>query len=207
MVLKAIKHNIDSFISDFHQINASRKIILNSFSEYILDKIKLNKQINLTFICTHNSRRSQMCQVWAKSAAEYFELKNIFCFSGGTEVTVFNYRAVKALSRFGFIIDKINNSKNPKYSVKYSEEKNPIEAFSKVYNSKFNPQKDYIAVMTCSEAEKNCPVVFGAEKRFSIRYNDPKESDGTNVEEREYFERCREIAMEMVYVFKAVKEG
>jgi arsenate reductase len=33
--------------------------------------------------------------------------------------------------------------------------------------------------MTCSEADKNCPIVLGALDRISLPYNDPKEADGT----------------------------
>jgi arsenate reductase len=158
--------------------------------------------INLTFICTHNSRRSHICQTWAQTAAEYFGIKNIYCFSGGTETTALNPRVVRAMRQAGFIITQNDASDNPLFLVKYSDEKEPLKCFSKVYNDPFNPQKDYAAIMTCSDADENCPVVFGADARFPIRYEDPKVFDGTPEEEKMYAERCRQIATEMLSVFR-----
>lgn len=143
----------------------------------MLGKIKSDKSINLIFICTHNSRRSTMSQIWAQTASEYFGIPNVNCYSGGTEATAFNPRAVNAVKRAGFKVEQIDETDNPVYLVYFSHKKEPIKCFSKIYSNNFNPQKDFAAIMTCSEAEANCPVVFGAEKRFPIRYADPKEFD------------------------------
>jgi len=179
---------------------------LNSFANYILGKVKENTEVNLIFICTHNSRRSIMSQIWAQTGAEYFGIPNIVCYSGGTESTAFNPRALKAVEKAGFKIEKKDNSENPIYLVYYSDDKEPLECFSKVYSDKFNPQKDFAAIMTCSDADANCPVVFGAEARFSIRYNDPKEYDGTELETKKYNERFDEIGKEMLFVFDMVSK-
>ena len=59
--------------------------------------------------------------------------------------------------------------------------------------------------MTCSDADQNCPVVLGAEKRISLPYVDPKISDGTPEESKVYDERCLQIAIEQLYVFSKIK--
>lgn len=204
-VFKNIIDKINEIDKQFDQINNERKELLNSFAEYILRKIKDGKEINLTFICTHNSRRSHISQIWAQAAAKYFGVKNVKCYSGGTEATAFNPRAVKAMEKAGFKVEKQDNSDNPLYLVYYSDEEEPLKCFSKVYNDPFNPQKEFAAIMTCSDADENCPVVFGAEKRFPIRYEDPKAFDGTDKEEEKYDERVEQIGREMLFSFSKLK--
>ncbi|MCO6474218.1 MAG: hypothetical protein J5I57_10845 [Melioribacteraceae bacterium] len=196
-----LAEKINKLKNSFNSIPADRKKILNEFSDYISNKVKDGKEVNLTFICTHNSRRSHISQIWAQTAAEYYGIPNIKCFSGGTEATAFNPRAVKALRKAGFKIEKKYDSDNPVYNVYYSDDREPIECFSKVYSDKYNPQKNFAAIMTCSDADENCPVVFGAEARFPIRYDDPKEFDGTELEEAKYDERVEQIGREMLFVF------
>lgn len=191
----------------FDVIPINRNLLLEEFAQYISNKLKADKEINLTFICTHNSRRSHISQIWAQAAAEYYGIPNIKCYSGGTEATAFNPRAVKALQKAGFKIEKQDDSDNPVYLVYYSDDKEPVECFSKVYSDEYNPQKDFAAIMTCSDADENCPVVFGAEARFPIRYDDPKEFDGTELEEEKYNERVEQIGREMLLLFKIVKNG
>lgn len=192
---------ITNLTKRFNQIPNKRKIILNNFTEYILTKLKISKEINLTFICTHNSRRSIISQVWAQTAADFFHIPRIKCYSGGTEVTRFNSRAVEALSSAGFKIEKQNKSANPLYLVYYAKDKPPIKGFSKLYSDSFNPQEKFAAIMTCSDADASCPVINGAEARFPINYNDPKKFDDTELEKQKYAESVKQIATEMLFTF------
>ena len=204
--LKNINVKINEISKTFDKISSERKDLLISFAEYISNKSKENKEINLTFICTHNSRRSHMGQIWAQTAADYYNIPNIKCYSGGSEATAFNPRAVEAIKKVGFKVEKQNESDNPIYLVYYSGGKEPLKCFSKVYNDNFNPKKKFAAIMTCSDADENCPVVFGAEVRFPIRYDDPKEFDGTDVEAQKYNERFEQIGREMLFVFEFLAE-
>ncbi len=205
MIYKEIENKIDELKNSFNEISNHRKNLLLNFSEYISAKISKNEVVNLTFICTHNSRRSHMSQILAQTAAHYFNIPNVKCYSGGTEATAFNLHAVKAIENCGFKIRKLDDSQNPIYLVSYSENVEPIKCFSKVYSDEFNPQNNFAAIMTCSDADENCPVVFGAEVRFPIRYNDPKEFDGTDLEELKYRERFEEIGTEMLFTFNNIK--
>lgn len=202
MIIENLVKLIKPLEQRFEEISEERKKLLAEFSKYIYEKTENVEEVNLTFICTHNSRRSHMTQIWAQTAAEYFNVPNVKCYSGGTEATAFNPRAVKAIREFGFKIDKKDESVNPVYLVHFSEEKDPLECFSKIYDDRYNPQKNYSAIMTCSHADENCPIVFGAERRFPIRYDDPKEFDDTELEEAKYLERFEQIGIEMLFVFK-----
>ena len=207
MVIKEIENNIIKLNDTFALISNERKELLNELARYISEKVKAGDEVNLNFICTHNSRRSHMGQIWGQTAAEYYGIENVKCFSGGTEATAFNPRAVNAIRDYGYEIIQKDNSGNPLYLVKYSDEKEPLICFSKVYNDEFNPQNNFAAIMTCSDADENCPVVFGAEARFPIRYKDPKEYDNTDLEAKMYKERFGEIGREMLYLFSNVNEG
>ncbi len=204
-LLKTVKEKIIKLLEVENSISEERKKLLLSLAKYISVKIDKGERINLIFICTHNSRRSTMSQIWAETAAEYFSIPNIQCYSGGTEATAFNPRAVKAVKDSGYKIEQIGKSNNPIYLVTYSDEQTPIKCFSKIYSDSFNPQKDFVAIMTCSDADKNCPIVFGAEARFPIRYDDPKKYDGTDVEEIKYVERFEQIGIEMLFLFEKIK--
>lgn len=201
MIPKIIIESVEKLISRFDEIPHERKSLLATFSDYIAQNVKENKEVKLNFICTHNSRRSHMSQIWAQTASEYFSVPKIHCFSGGTEATAFNPRAVKSIRKFGFEVEMKDESDNPVYLVHFSYEKEPLQCFSKVYDDKFNPQNNYAAIMTCSHADENCPIVFGADARFPIKYNDPKEFDDTDLEESKYLERFEQIGIEMLFVF------
>ena len=182
-------------------ISSERKDLLNKFAEYIAEKRFKGKPLNLIFICTHNSRRSHLSQIWAQFFTAYYGLKEINCFSGGTEATAFNPRAVSCLKEQGFSITSKSDDSNPVYLVAYSDEASPMRCFSKVYNHPENPKKDFAAIMTCSDADENCPFIPGAEKRFPVRYEDPKKFDDTPLEGEKYLERSIQIASEMSYLF------
>lgn len=203
-VINEVEPKIEQLKNSFNLISDERKELLNQFAEYISTKLKDDNEINLTFICTHNSRRSHISQIWAQAAADYYGIPNIKCYSGGTEATAFNPRAVKAIMKAGFRIEKKDDSDNPLYLVYFSADKEPLKCFSKVYSDSFNPQKEFAAIMTCSDADENCPVVFGAEARFPIRYDDPKEFDDTELEEEKYNERVEQIGREMLFIFNKI---
>lgn len=187
------------------EVTVERQAILQPLADYITTKKISQQPINLTFICTHNSRRSHLGQVWAQVAAAYFEVKNVHCFSGGTETTACNPRTIAAFERAGLKVTKTTESDNPVYEISFDDLSQPIIAFSKVYNQAPNPSHGFAAIMTCDHAEANCPFIPGAEKRLPIMYIDPKVSDDTPEESATYDARCRQIATEMKWVFDQVR--
>jgi arsenate reductase len=205
-ILESLSKYISSDVVAFSAIPEERKRLLHELADQISNKVRKNLPVELIFICTLNSRRSQMSQLWAQVAAHYYKISRIHCYSGGTEATDVNSRAVHALQRAGFHIEKAADIPNPVYRVNYATGIEPEEAFSKEFSDPGNPQNDFIAVMTCSAADDACPLVPGAEARFSIPYEDPKVADNTAEEEKVYDECCLQIAAEMFYVFSTVKQ-
>ena len=195
---------IDQLRSESAIISAERKEVLHRLADYISGKVKEGTPIQLNFICTHNSRRSHLGQIWAACAATYFGIDSIETFSGGTEATAFNPRAVAALERVGFQI--INpGGENPHYQVSFGQDAPTLECFSKVYDDPFNPKKDFAAIMTCSDADENCPFIPGASFRLSLTYEDPKVADNTPEESAKYDERVQQIGRELLYAMGLVK--
>jgi len=195
MMKKALENYINNLKDDLDKISEQRRNILAEIIKYINN----SSNPKLNFICTHNSRRSHLSQIWAQTLASQFGIQ-IETFSGGTEETAFHPNAVDALERAGFTTQKQDGA-NPKYHLHFSESKDPIIAYSKKFDDAPNPTKGFAAVMTCSEADAECPVVFGADKRIKLFYEDPKVADGTANEKEVYDERCKQIGAEMLYVF------
>lgn len=189
---------------DTTRLSEERKAILKPLVKYIKNKASANHTIRLNFICTHNSRRSHFAQIWAQTAAAYFNIQNIECFSGGTEATALFPMVISTLENVGFKISKENEASNPVYKISYSESLPAILGFSKKYDDESNPQSGFAAIMTCSEVDQGCPFVSGSEKRIPVTYEDPKISDGTPLQKQIYLERSEQIATEMKYVFESL---
>ena len=187
---------------DLSSIPEDRKPVLEQLRNYIQSKVDTQAPVHLNFICTHNSRRSQLSQVWAKVAAVSHGIR-IKSFSGGTEATAFNERAVASLLRSGFAISASGEG-NPVYTVRFADDCQPLHCFSKTFDHPENQSSAFAAVMTCSDADENCPFIPGAETRIPLRYEDPKAFDGTPEEASKYDERSRQIATEMFYVFSRI---
>ena len=199
--------NLSKTIESIAEISVSdeRKELLNPLVEYIQNKVNANKEIRLNFICTHNSRRSHLSQIWAQTMAFQFGIKNVICYSGGTEATAMFPKVGETLTNQGFQIQKVSQEQNPVYAVKFDENQHPIICFSKAYFDDFNPKSQFGAIMTCNNADEGCPMVFGAEARFPIKYDDPKAFDSTELMNQKYTERSIQIASEMYYVFSQLK--
>ena len=200
--------NLSKTIESIAKITVSqeRKVVLQLLVDYIQNKVNLNEEIRLNFICTHNSRRSHLSQIWAQTMAFQFGIKNVFCYSGGTEATAMFPKVGETLVNQGFQIQQLSEEQNPVYAVKFDDNQHSIICFSKTYFDDFNPKSNFAAIMTCSNADEGCPMVFGAEARFPIKYDDPKAFDGTDMMNEKYTERSLQIASEMHYVFSQIKK-
>lgn len=201
-----INNNIKELLEKLHiaSITNERKDILRPLVDFIQTKHTEGKAIRLNFICTHNSRRSHLSQVWAQTIAHYFNIKNVSCYSGGTEATAVFPMVVETLTKHGFQIQELSETINPVYAIKFAENEHPIIGFSKKLDDDFNPTSEFVAIMTCDSANEACPFVHGAEKRIPITYEDPKAFDDTPQQAEKYNERSLQIATELFYVFDSV---
>jgi arsenate reductase (thioredoxin) len=201
-LLKNIQNTIKSL--DITSVSAERKQILLPLIQYIQDKVHNNQAVLLHFICTHNSRRSHLAQIWAQTMAQAFNIKQVICYSGGTEITDVYSKIIETLKLQGFTINQMANGNNPIYAIKYSNYAHPIIAFSKKIDDSYNPDVDFAAIMTCNSAAETCPIIYGALKRIAITYEDPKAYDNTLQQTEKYLERSMQIATEMLYVFSNI---
>lgn len=199
---------IEQIVRTFNleSITAERKITLQPLIDFIQAKASNQQEIRLNLICTHNSRRSHLSQVWAQTAAAYYDIKNVFCYSGGTEATALFPMVAQTLVKSGFKIKTISEGKNPVYSIKYAANEHPVIGFSKTYDDDFNSQSAFAAIMTCSQADGGCPFIPGAEKRIPITFEDPKAFDNTPQQAEKYEERSLQIATELFYVFSQINQ-
>jgi arsenate reductase (thioredoxin) len=203
-MFQTIQQFCDTLTASFNTIPEERKLLLSKISSYIQQKKDNGEPVQLVYVCTHNSRRSHFGQIWAAVAAAYYNISNVSTFSGGTEATAFNMNAINSLKRTGFVIGDDGETVNPKYTVEYGDNLNTV-CFSKVYNDAANPQQHFAAIMTCSDAEQNCPFIPGVELRIGTTYNDPKAADNTPEQDATYDERSKQIARECMYTFSLVK--
>lgn len=198
-----IKSTIDQV--SFETISEERKQVLAPLIQFIQSKVNNELTIRLNFICTHNSRRSHLSQVWAQTAAAYHNIENVFCYSGGTEATALFPKVAETLVNTGFEVKIISKGDNPIYAIKYNTNDHPVIGFSKSYEDDFNPQSEFAAILTCSQADGGCPFIAGAEKRIPITFDDPKAFDNTPLQTEKYQERSIQIATEFLYVFSQIK--
>jgi hypothetical protein len=204
-VLPTLLPMISQVTQEFDQIPIERQQALQKTAHFIRTKVAAKEAAQLTFICTHNSRRSHLSQIWAQTAAAYYDVPSVKTFSGGTETTACNARTVATMKRAGFdITNTTPDQKNPVYHVTYSPTAAPISAFSKVYSSEGNPTQNFVALMTCDSADKSCPLVKGSALRIAIPYVDPKVADDTPQEAATYDERSQQIAREMFFLMSQV---
>ncbi|MBC5994560.1 low molecular weight phosphatase family protein [Pontibacter cellulosilyticus] len=203
-LLPALAKTTEQLTQSFDLVPAERKELLQQLSSYIRKKTEADQPVALVFICTHNSRRSHISQLWAQAAAAHFSIDKVTTYSGGTEATAFYPAAVKAMQQVGFEIQKNEEKQNPEYKVTYAADKTPVEVWSKKFDDSANPASGFCAIMTCSDADGNCPFVPGAEQRIAITYEDPKASDGTAAQDEVYLERALQIGREMLFAFSKV---
>ncbi|APD06128.1 arsenate reductase (glutaredoxin) [Flavobacteriaceae bacterium UJ101] len=200
MLFKKINQNIESFNENFDSISKDRKEKLNTLTQYIQEKLDQNQLPKLIVICTHNSRRSHLGQLWLAAGADYYGLQ-IETYSGGTEATAFHPNAIKAMQNLGFeILTENKENSNPTYQIKWKEDQLPYHAFSKRFEDTPNPTEKFSAIMVCSEADEGCPFVPGTDFRIALPFDDPKAFDNTELESDKYIERARQIGTEMMYV-------
>lgn len=206
--LPGLQQNIEQIEAASHKLPQDRQKLLSGAASEIAAQLNAQGTVGLNFICTHNSRRSHLSQLWAAVAAEAYGLDGIACFSGGTEATACNERIVRSLRRGDFsVVAQEPTANNPHYWAQFAESQPPLELFSKRYDDPANPSSGFFAMMCCSDADAKCPVVLGASGRVALHYNDPKASDGTDAEDATYDLRRDEIAAEMFFLLRHIRDA
>ena len=195
----SIQSYIHALSLEAPDISAERKALMVPLISYIQQKLADQEEVQLNFICTHNSRRSHISQIWAKAIATHLGI-TIETYSGGTEATAFHPNAITAMREIGFEITTEDEASNPRYRIRMGEDLPELMAWSKKFHDPINPTQNFAAVMTCSDADENCPFVPGAELRVALTYEDPKAFDGTPQQAAAYSDRAKQIGTELYYL-------
>lgn len=199
---KAIQELLNQWV--LQDIADERKMVLLPVVHHLTENIRAGLPIRLNFICTHNSRRSHLSQIWAQAAAHCFGIP-VTCYSGGTEATSVYSQVITTLLEQGFEVMRLSEGDNPVYAIRFDPDADPVIAFSKAYDHPFNPESEFIAIMTCNSADAACPFVKGASARFAVRYEDPKAFDSTDLKAAKYMERSNQIGQEWAWIMMEIK--
>ena len=190
---------------EYKKIPEERRRVLEEIADYIYGAIQIDKEARIILIGSNNATRSILAEAWASAAAQYYNVRNIRLYSGGTDISHVAPFALKALEKAGFIVYRITDTDNPHYEIKYTYNINPLIVFSKKFNDRNLPQLNYGAVFVCPNADINVPFLKGMNFRTSLHYFDPGAYDNTPEQLDKYIERSHEIASEMFYVFYCIK--
>lgn len=138
---------------------------------------------HVIFVCTHNSRRSQLAEAVARGLAHALGLTHLRFSSAGTVATQVASPALDTLRRAGLPTR---------------------ELFSKTLGDAALPKRDFIAVMVCTDADEACPLVPGATARVRLPFIDPKRSDGTPDEAATYDACLQQLGRDLGATFSAL---
>ena len=127
--------------------------------------------IQLLFVCTHNSRRSQLSE--ALAAHRWQGDPRITVRSCGTEQTACHPSTSHALKDLGWDVRDLGNGK-----FQVQRDLTTRSLWSKTLDE-VPRDLPIVAMMTCAEADEACPAIVGAIARIPWRYPDPKIADGT----------------------------
>jgi len=136
---------------------------------------KSEGKINILFLCTGNSCRSQMAEGWAR----HLKNDNIEAYSAGVKKHGMNKMAVRVMAEAGVDISKQNS--------KLIEDL-PIKEF------------DYV-ITVCSNAHESCPLFPGKATIIHKGFDDPPllaASSGSDEEALNVYRRVRDEIKEYI---------
>ena len=126
----------------------------------------MTRPVQLMFVCTGNSARSQM----AEGFARYFGRGRIEAYSAGVEPTRLNPFAVAVMQEKGIDISPQR---------------------SKAFDEDLARRMD-VVVTVCGNADERCPILPPEVKRFHWPLEDPAAAEGTDAEVLAKFREIRE---------------
>lgn len=202
-----VRQHAELLTTQFDLIEERHREAADELVAWIGKNYRPGKPLGIIVVCTGNSRRSMLGSAMGNIAAAYYGLPDIHFYSGGTTPSALNSRTIATLKEIGVEIEPIgkeaprgeSGETNPIYRMSWGKGQECLE-FSKLYSDAQNPQKDFAAIVVCSEADSECPTIKGAIKRISTPYMDPKLYDGAAFEGAKYAERRDDIGRFMLSV-------
>jgi arsenate reductase len=202
-----LREHAEYLTTTFDAIDELHRKAGQKLATWIVAHYKPGMTLPITVVCTGNSRRSIMGSSMGNLSAAYYGMPEIRFHSGGTAPSAFNPRTIASLKSIGFEIEAIgkeadrgdSKTANPIYHLKWGDGYE-MDEFSKHYSDQSNPQSGFAALMVCTEADGECPIVKGANLRISMPYLDPKIYDDGAYETSKYAERRDDIGRFMLAV-------
>ena len=209
-LLPEIRTYCEQRLSDPHtSLSAVHQAAAEQVRAWVRQRRAAGLPAELIVVCTGNSRRSCLGSTLGNIVAAFRRDSGVRFFSGGTSPTAFNPRTIRALREIGVQIT-VNGQvaptgpsgdPNPQYQVRWGTgDLDSSTEFSKRFNDPANPHSDFCAIMVCTDADENCPVVTGASLRVSMPFEDPKEFDGQPAEGSAYSNRRDQICQAMLLI-------
>lgn len=188
------------------EIDPLRRARLDELAGFLL--ANRDRPASLVFVCTHNSRRSQMSQAIASALAVASGMGQLQPGSAGTERTRCHPNALAALRRAGFGVgEPTGDADNPRHPLQLGNGIAGPWLYSKRLDEALDGPAPRAAVMTCSSADAGCPVVPGVELRLSLPYDDPKAADESAGADAAYDHCAGMIAAELGVAFPQSSAG
>ena len=204
--LYPILHNYaQELYKDYGEIPTERKFYIESVAEFMKNNKLSGKESEILFVGCNQSTRSIMIQAWAYAAAHYYGFDEGAYFSGGMFEGPIKTQTIQALERAGFIVYKIEENGTVFYQIKYSFNLQPQIFYPKKIADRNNPANNFMSVIVCQHAAQNLPVIKGSYNRLELFYEDPLGYEGSELEQEKYDAVCRQIALEMFYLFQQLK--
>ena len=189
-------------------ISGTRIAKLRRIADVISIGLREANPLTVVFVCTHNSRRSQLAELWFRTLSTVYGLEDITVASAGTEATAFNEKMIHALELAGFEFQISGNSNNPTYHQLTADHNiTGPPMYSKTLEQAFTRPVHGVAIMVCDSAADVCPHVPNIRYRAELLYKDPKISDDTPEEAAVYDARVREIGREMLFLTECLVDS
>ena len=211
-LLPEVEEHLNLLTTGYDMLDETQGAAGRKLVDWIVENYRPGQPLDITCVCTGNSRRSILAATMVNVSAAYYGLPEIRGFSGGTKPSAFNERTVTALRGIGLDVTKLGEeatrgdaaTANPKHRIRWGsgpgESSMRMIEFSKKYDDAANPSSGFAALIVCSDAEEDCPLIKGASTRIAMPYLDPKAYDGSAIEAHKYAERRDDIGRLMLSV-------
>lgn len=195
-----LKISIEDWNLPFNSFSKKRLKILDQLMVYLKELVAKKLELNVIFVCTHNSRRSQFAQFWLDTFLHNFGIENYNIFSAGTVETEVHKNVISVIEHYGFTVTKDSEINNKKYKIALGKGYE-INLFSKEITSVLEAGLgSFVLIFVCDSAYENCPFVIENQKHFSLTFEDPGRYD-EDLNALEYYQKCAyKIAAEMHYL-------
>ncbi len=197
---------IRNFPKELRKIPEERRYRLNEIVYFLEDQQQNRAPWQVTFISSNESAAGQMALAWSRAAAYYFGFTDFTPNSGGMVPEQIPVSAILSLEKAGFIIYKAPIGGIDVYRVKYTYNLEPLVMFPKKIDHVKNPANSFMAVVLDSNAELNIKNIRGTYNRLFLEYEDPSGYVGSDMEKEKFDELCRQVAVEMFYVFSQLRK-